>query len=195
MLPSSALPASFAHDLKWKTRHPSSSVDLTPAWPSPGPARSPRPAVRHRRRPECQAKPIGTASVQAGGLLESAGGLVNANLGASPGTPRAIHKLAAAVVGIGPRGRKPQHGGIARLDLHSAGEAAVAQDAVHKREVVAGHIEQQVMLQVIVHVIWCDEQPLQQIGPGRAGVAQGIVAVGNDGVLGDIADAGSRSGR
>jgi hypothetical protein len=46
------------------------------------------------------------------------------------------------------------------------------------------------MLEVMVHVVRRDEQPLEEIGVRGAGVAQGIGAVGHDGVLGDVADAG-----
>ena len=46
------------------------------------------------------------------------------------------------------------------------------------------------MLEVIVHVIGCDEQALEKIGMRRARVAQGVAAIGDDGVLSDVADAG-----
>ena len=46
------------------------------------------------------------------------------------------------------------------------------------RQVVAGHVEQQMMLEVIVDVVGRDEQPLEEIGVRGAGVAQGIVLSG-----------------
>ena len=42
------------------------------------------------------------------------------------------------------------------------------------RQVVAGHVEQQVMLEVIVDVVRRDEQPLEQVRVRGAGVAQRI---------------------
>ena len=42
---------------------------------------------------------------------------------------------------------------------------------------------------MIVHVVWRDEQPLEKVGVRGAGVAQGIAGVGNDRMLGDVADA------
>ena len=63
-------------------------------------------------------------------------------------------------------------------------------DVVDARQVVARHVEQQVMLEMIVDVVRRDEQPLQHVGAGCPGVAQGIIAVGHGSVLGDVADAG-----
>ena len=60
---------------------------------------------------------------------------------------------------------------------------------MHAGQLVARHVEQQMMFEVIVHVVGRDEQPLQEIRLCGARIAQRIVAVGNDGVLGDVADA------
>ena len=105
-------------------------------------------------------------------------------------TARVVDDLAGTVLRVRLRGREPQHRRIARLHFHAPGMPARARDAVHARQVVAGHVEQQMMLEVVVHVVRRDEQPLEKIGARGARVAQGIVAVGHDGMLGDVADAG-----
>ena len=46
------------------------------------------------------------------------------------------------------------------------------------------------MLEMIIDVIGRDEQPFEKARARGAGVAQGIVAVGHDGMFGDVADAG-----
>src|SRR6266576_3570190 len=65
---------------------------------------------------------------------------------AGPGTPNVTHERARPVLVGGLRGRKPQHGCIVRLHLHPCRMRAAREDLVNARQVVAGHIEHQMML-------------------------------------------------
>src|ERR1700704_1888564 len=71
---------------------------------------------------------------------------------AGPGTRNFTPELARPVLVCGLRGRKPQHGGVVRLHLHPCSMRATREDAVNAWQVVAGPIEQQMMLEMIVDV-------------------------------------------
>src|ERR1700730_12378463 len=157
MLPSSAVPENVPKSIgRWGRKSPTSA------------------AMSSRRLPP-----------RGGSGLETAGPLVATHGLPGPRPPQAVHELARAIVAVGLCGRKPQHGSIARLYLHAAGKPALAENAVHARQIVAGDVEQEMMFEVVVDVVRRDEQPLEDIGARGAGVAQGIVRVGHDGVLGD----------
>src|SRR5262249_4185765 len=93
--------------------------------------------------------------------LEAACGLIAGNLGAGLRAAHAAHEFARSVLAVGPGGREPEHRSIVRLHFHPLRMPAFAENAVDSRQVVTGHIEQQMMLEVIVHVIRRDEQPLE----------------------------------
>ena len=54
---------------------------------------------------------------------------------------------------------------------------------MHARQVVTGDVEQQMMLEMVVHVIRSDEETLEEARMRGACIAQGIAGVGHDGVL------------
>src|SRR5436190_10658929 len=112
--------------------------------------------------------------------IEAARLLVAANLFPGPGAACAAHDVARPVLIVWPHSRQPQHGGVIGLHFHAIRIPAFTEYAVDTRQVVAGHVKQQVMLEVVVDVIGCDEQPLEKIRVRGAGVAQGIAGVGND---------------
>ena len=68
---------------------------------------------------------------------------------------------------------------------------AARENRMNARQVVAGHIEQQMMLEMIVDVIGRNEQSLEKARARGARVAQRIVAVRHHGMFGDVADAGN----
>src|SRR5437879_5914891 len=123
--------------------------------------------------------------------LEAARLLVAANLFPGPGAACAAYDVARPVLVVRPGGGKPQHGGVVRLHLHAIRIPAFTEYAVDARKIVTGHVEQQMMLEVVVDVIGCDEQPLEKIRARGAGVAQGIVRVWNDCMFSNVADPGN----
>src|SRR4051794_30770420 len=103
------------------------------------------------------------------GALETAALLVLANRFARLRTPQTADQVARTVLRVGLGGGKPQHRPVAGLQLHARSKPAFAENAVDARQVVAGDIEQQMMLEMVVHVIRRDEQPLEEIGARGAG--------------------------
>src|SRR5215216_8156931 len=85
--------------------------------------------------------------------LESACRLIAANLFPGSRAARAAHQLAGAILVVRLGGRQPQHGGVTGLHLHAVRISTFAENAVDARQVVAGYVEQQMMLKVIVDVI------------------------------------------
>ena len=100
--------------------------------------------------------------------LEAARRLIGADLGAGPRPAGAVHQLPRTIVPVRLRRREPQHGHVIWLHFHPPRIPAFAEDAVNARQVVARHIEQQMVLEMVVHVIGRDEQPLKEAGAGGA---------------------------
>src|SRR5262249_51233937 len=92
-----------------------------------------------------------TSNVRAG--LETAGPLVAADGLPSLCPSQVVDDLAGTILLVRPCRRKPQHRGITRLNLHAGGKSALAEDAVHARQIVTGDVEQQMMFEVVVDVI------------------------------------------
>src|SRR6266567_596259 len=111
--------------------------------------------------------------------LETARRLVAADFCTGLRTARAAYELSRAILVVRLHRREPQHRGIVRLHFHPAGVPAFAENAVDTRQVVAGHIEQEMMLKMIVHVIRRDEQALEDIRARGTRIAQRIGAIGN----------------
>ena len=110
--------------------------------------------------------------------LEAARLLVAANLFSGPGAACAAHDVTRPVLMVWPRSRQPEHGGVVGLHLHAIRIPAFTEYAVDTRKIVAGHVEQQMMLEVIVDVVRRNEQPFEEIRMRGAGVAQGTLESG-----------------
>src|SRR5215813_3049250 len=74
-------------------------------------------------------------------LLETTCPLVGADFTTSLRAAHAAYELPRLVLMVRFGGRKPQHGGVARLHFHPACVAACMEDAMNRRQIVAGHIE------------------------------------------------------
>src|SRR5206468_11249181 len=74
---------------------------------------------------------------------------------------------------------------IASLHTRIRQHTTSAQDAVHTRQAVVRNGHDEVMLEVVVHVVGRNEETLPPACQGGARVAQRIVWVGNHRVLGD----------
>ena len=112
------------------------------------------------------------------------------HVGAGARPPHIAHQRPGPVLIGRLCGSKPQHRQIVRLHFHAGRVLAAGEDLVNARQVVAGHVEQQMMFEMVIHIIGRDEQPLEKAGARGAGVAQRIAAVGHHSVFGDVADAG-----
>src|SRR5690242_11457948 len=95
--------------------------------------------------------------------LEAARLLVAADLFPGAGAACAARDMSRPVLMVGLGGSEPHHGGVVRLHLHAIRVTAFGEDAMDARKIVAEHVEQQMMFEVVVDVIGRDEQPLEKI--------------------------------
>src|SRR4051812_2335056 len=106
--------------------------------------------------------------------LKAACRLVATERCAAPGPARGAYQSAGAILVVWLGCREPQHREVTRLHFHSLAMTTCAEDAVQARQTVAGHVKQQMMFEVIVHIIRRDKQPLQKARVRRPRVPQRI---------------------
>src|SRR4051794_21681952 len=94
--------------------------------------------------------------------LKTARRLIAADIRAGPCTTGGTDQLSRSIFVARPGSGEPQDRCIVRLHFHAPAMDAFRKNAVDTPQIVARHVEQQVMLKVIVHVIRRDEQALQE---------------------------------